>query len=235
DGVDNNGDGRVDESFPELNTTCSLKFGECRIQTRPVCTEDGKGTRCELENFDALDPDGDEVPDRCDCAPRNRSYHTTIADEPASCDADGDGFCSSRIETTNARRCPRADGGRGTDCDPDDPRAHPGANERCNGKDDDCDGRVDEKGPGQTCEPDDDNDGIPDIEDNCPETPNPEQTDSDDDGTGDVCDSFVADESRFEAEGGGVSGGCTSQPGAPPVPGGWLVLGLGALAVRRRR
>ncbi|MBU2592414.1 hypothetical protein KKD61_03060, partial [Patescibacteria group bacterium] len=34
---------------------------------------------------------------------------------------------------------------------------------------------------------DDDSDGVPDSEDNCPNDPNPDQADSDQDGTGDVC------------------------------------------------
>lgn len=38
------------------------------------------------------------------------------------------------------------------------------------------------------CNPDSDGDGVLDAEDNCPGTFNPEQTDSDDDGHGDVCD-----------------------------------------------
>jgi hypothetical protein len=36
--------------------------------------------------------------------------------------------------------------------------------------------------------PDADNDGIPDANDNCPNTPNPDQADSDNDGIGNVCD-----------------------------------------------
>ncbi len=36
------------------------------------------------------------------------------------------------------------------------------------------------------CGDDDDNDGIPNTPDNCPATPNPDQSDSDGDGVGDV-------------------------------------------------
>lgn len=37
-------------------------------------------------------------------------------------------------------------------------------------------------------QPDGDNDGIPDVDDNCPSTSNPDQADSDGDGRGNVCD-----------------------------------------------
>ena len=46
---------------------------------------------------------------------------------PAQCDLDGDTYASTAC-----------DGGE--DCDDEDDAVHPGAPERCNGKDDDCDG-----------------------------------------------------------------------------------------------
>ena len=43
-------------------------------------------------------------------------------------------------------------------------------------------------GLGDACDPDDDNDGIPDVNDNCDFVPNANQNDSDFNGKGDVCD-----------------------------------------------
>jgi hypothetical protein len=60
-------------------------------------------------------------------------------------DKDGDGFCDKRAYNTDSS------GGRhgGDDCDDDNASAHPEQQETCNGRDDDCDGLIDEGLP--TC------------------------------------------------------------------------------------
>jgi hypothetical protein len=58
-------------------------------------------------------------------------------------DADGDGF-GDADSATLACEPPAGFVADGTDCADDTPTVHPGAEERCNGTDDDCDGAVDE-------------------------------------------------------------------------------------------
>jgi putative metal-binding protein/HYR domain-containing protein len=75
------------------------------------------------------------------------------------------------------------------DCDDGNPTVHPGGNEVCNGLDDDCNGVVDDLGGIGL---DGDGDRVPDACDVCPTVYNPDQADSNHDGSGDACQPFLA-------------------------------------------
>ena len=102
---------------------------------------------------------------------------------------------------------------------------------------------------------DDDDDGVPDDEDNCESTPNPDQSDTDDNGVGDACEGDEPDpndpsdpsttEGDTEADTGAASGSALSQEGLKISsacgcqtmrPSGTLVgILLAGLLIRRRR
>ena len=66
---------------------------------------------------------------------------------------------------------------------------------------------LDGDGLGDACDPDDDNDGEPDVTDNWPRAANPGQADADMDGTGDACDPV------FDNDPGKITGGGRTVPG----------------------
>ena len=65
--------------------------------------------------------------------------------------------------------------------------------------DTDTDGLLDD------CDPDDDGDGVPDAEDVCPLTPDPDQADADQDGIGDACDEAPDDGALADADDDGLT------------------------------
>jgi hypothetical protein len=121
-------------------------------------------------------------------------------------DADGDGYgdASNSVENCSLPSGYVINSG---DCDDNDANVYPGAPELCDGKDNDCDGQIDE-GMKITFYRDADGDGFGDASDsvqacnapagyvangtdNCPATANPTQSDLDGDGAGDACDADV--------------------------------------------
>ncbi|MFT5430749.1 MAG: alpha-tubulin suppressor-like RCC1 family protein, partial [Myxococcota bacterium] len=110
----------------------------------------------------------------CQCSPR-------AIEEAASTGCMRGGLCSGERTCLSSGL---------SECNADQP-----SDEVCDGYDNNCSGVIDEgftNTDGDTqadcVDTDDDNDGIEDIEDNCPLVHNPNQTDSDMDGIGNLCD-----------------------------------------------
>ncbi|MFO0749416.1 MAG: HYR domain-containing protein [Myxococcota bacterium] len=72
-----------------------------------------------------------------------------------------------------------------------------------------------------------DHDGVPDVNDNCPDTKNPDQVDTDSDGAGDACDPTDFDGLQAQGSGGCDAGGSATLPA--------LLAGFAALVLLRRR
>ena len=123
------------------------------------------GTDCDDTDLD-ISPSGVEVCDNADndC---NGTIDDDATDAPTwYADADGDGFGTATAAST-ITACDQPAGFAATDDDCDDTAAsvYPGADETCNGIDDDCDTEVDEAGAvdGTPYYPDADGDGFGDL------------------------------------------------------------------------
>jgi len=172
-------------------------------------------------NLKEADTDGDGSPDFQDCAPQNAAIYPGALEICDGLDNNCDGTIDEGLKTTfyqdldgdgygnlseSIQACDKPEGyvTDGTDCDDTDAQTHPGAMEICDGRDNDCDGTIDE-GAGNLWYSDADGDGFGDAtqsvhactqpagyvsnnSDNCPSVYNVNQLDSDGDGLGDACD-----------------------------------------------
>ena len=129
---------------------CGAKSG---LVDDPV-PDAGLDAAIDVECIDAIDCDDGifcNGPERCrnhECRPARRSDLPTCDDgDPCT-----DDTCDAEVDecTHLSNEADRDEDGFtaedcGPDCDDEDPNIHPGATEVCNGKDDDCDGLIDEE------------------------------------------------------------------------------------------
>ena len=214
DNIDNNCNGVVDEGFADIDKDLLADcvdddddgddvldlVDNCPVTFNPDQSDidgDGTGDACE----DDTDNDGD--PDLTDCVDDDPAVHHGAVEECDGIDNNCNAIADEGFEDTDedgSADCVDDDDDEdgyvdGDDCQPLDPAVNPGAEEVCNGIDDDCNGEVDETfgdndddGLTDCVDDDDDNDGILDEDDNCPMVANFEQVDADNDGMGNACD-----------------------------------------------
>ncbi len=205
DGLDNNGDGVVDENFPDDDgdgiANC---VDDCKND--PDNDADGDGLCADEDNCPDVanagqeDGDGDGIGDACDACPN---------DNPN--DTDGDSICDSEDNCAEAANPDQADAdgdGVGDACDafPNDPD-NDADSDGVGADEDNCpdvanpdQADVDFDGLGDACDAcpydsdnDADGDGVCADQDNCPDVANADQVDGDSDGLGDVCDACPND------------------------------------------
>ena len=203
DGVDNDCDGKIDEAYPDPDQDCL-----------PACVDvDGDGDmvpdwadNCAMfPNPGQEDNDGDTIGDGCDSDDDNDSVedesdNCPLVPNPEQVDEDGNGLgdaCQDLIGVDSD-----GDGVLDVDdCAPLVASVYPGADEKCDWVDNDCDGLNNEDFPNPyglnnyailNCEDfDDDQDCVAESKDNCPGLTNKSQSDMDGDGLGDACDDDI--------------------------------------------
>jgi RHS repeat-associated protein len=138
DGLDNNCDGQIDETWPLLGQPCHVGAGQCAAQGVFDCAATGDGLACDAAPGEA----GEEICDGIDnnCNGRTDEEAPGVGERctvgVGACAVEGWRVCFG--DDSNRTRC---------DARPALPTA-----ETCNGVDDDCDGEIDEGADGPLSE-----------------------------------------------------------------------------------
>lgn len=137
DGIDNDCDGEVDEDprpVPWYDEQDGDLYGSLFVP--PVIACEAPDESSSMIGLDCDDTDASVGPfaiERCDALDNNCNGFAEYQIAPGDFeDDDGDGFADSSCEG-------------GTDCDDEDPTTYPGALEREDGRDNDCNGKVDDQ------------------------------------------------------------------------------------------
>ncbi|MCB9797689.1 MAG: CHAT domain-containing protein [Alphaproteobacteria bacterium] len=160
DGQDNDCDGRVDEDAVDRRPFFADNDGDgvggeafAACGPEPGLVEGGG----DCDDADAAKHPG--APEACDQVDNDCDGRVDedVVDRPWYADRDQDGFGGASEKISCAQ--PRGYVAEGGDCDDADAARHPGAEEVCDGVDDDCDGQADEGVRARTWFQDRDQDG----------------------------------------------------------------------------